>query len=307
MGVSIGIVMIPQDGRDRTTLLRNADTAMYKAKELGNNYVFFTNEMNNMAIERLMMEEGLRKSLGTENFSVYYQPILNAEREILGVEALIRWFHEKEGMIPPDNFISIAENTGLILPIGRWVLETACRDLKIWQNSGFDHLHLAVNISARQLEQGDLGNIIREVAQKVGVDTANLKLELTETCIMNNPESAIDKMHDITRNNAGIKIAIDDFGTGYSSLGYLSRFPVNDLKIDKSFVINLSRETNTTIVNSIITLGESLGLTVVAEGVETAEQFKYLKERNCNLFQGIHFSEPVPFEDMTKLLTAGKL
>ena len=210
-------------------------------------------------------------------------------------------------MIPPEKFISIAEDTGLILPIGRWVLETSCRHLKIWQNNGFDHLHLAVNISARQLEQGDLGNVIREVVNKVGVDTANLKLELTETCVMNNPESAIDKMNDITRSNAGIKIAIDDFGTGYSSFGYLSRFPVSDLKIDKSFVTNLSRETNTKIVNSIITLGESLGLTVVAEGIETEEHFTYLKEKNCKLFQGFLFSKPVSFEDMTKLLKVGKL
>ncbi len=307
MGVSIGIVMIPQDGKDRTTLLRNADSAMYKAKELGNKYVFFTNDMNNMAIERLMLEEGLRKSLGTKNFSVYYQPILNAEREILGVEALIRWFHDKEGMIPPKKFISIAEDTGLILPIGRWVLETACRHLKIWQDSGFGHLHLAVNISARQLEQGDLGNVIQEVVKKLGVNSGKLKLELTETCVMNNPESAIDKMNDITSSNPGIKIAIDDFGTGYSSFGYLSRFPVNDLKIDRSFVINLSRETNKKIINSIVTLGESLGLTVVAEGVETGEHFQYLKERNCNLFQGFYFSKPVPFEDMTELLEAGKL
>ena len=302
MGVSVGIALIPQDGSDRTTILRNADAAMYKAKELGNQYVFFTPDMNNRAIERLLIEEGLRKSLGSESFTLHYQPITSPEGKAVGCEALIRWLHPEEGLIPPEKFITIAEDTSLILPIGRWVLETACRHTKQWLEMGMTDFYVSINISAKQLEQGGLGDIVREITKKVGIDPKYLALELTETCIMGDPEKAIAHMQDIIDNNPGIRIAIDDFGTGYSSLSYLSRFPVKHLKIDKSFVISLDKENNRKIINAIITLATSLNLTIVAEGVETEENRNYLKDRGCNLFQGNLFSKPVPFNQITKIL-----
>jgi len=306
MGVSIGIALIPEDGLTRGEILRNADAAMYKAKELGNQYVFFKNEMNNRAVERLFMEEGLRKSIGSNLFSLFYQPIVQESAKIIGFEALIRWNHEKRGFIPPNQFISVAEDTGLILPIGRWVLETACRNIRTWLSNGFDNFYISVNISPKQLEQQNLGMIIQEITNKFRIDPKYLTLELTETCIMRNPDTAIQKMNDIIEKNPGIRIAIDDFGTGYSSLSYLSRFPVKNLKIDQSFVLNLNEENNKKIINAIINLGESLGLTIIAEGVETEEHKNYLRERNCDLFQGYFFDKPMPFKEATSRLMLKK-
>ncbi len=302
MGVSVGIALIPEDGLDKTTILRNADAAMYHAKEVGNSYIFFTKDMNNKALERLMLEEGLRKSIGTENFKLHYQPVVDKHGTILAVEALIRWNHPEKGNIPPEDFISIAEDTRLILPIGRWVLEAACRHLQRIHNEGYTSLHMNVNISPIQLERDDLAVIVQKTLKKLNMKPNNLTLELTETSIMNDPEMAIKKMNRLMEANRGIRIAIDDFGTGYSSLSYLSRFPVHNLKIDKSFVGNMDKENNTKIIDSILSLGRSLGLTIVAEGVEIEHQLEYLSANNCQAFQGYYFGKPMPIDALLKKL-----
>ncbi len=302
MGVSVGIALIPEDGGDKSTLLRNADAAMYHAKELGNTYMFFTKEMNNKAMERLMLEEGLRKAIGTNSFELHYQPIVDKEGVIKGLEALIRWNHPEHGVIPPDKFISIAEDTRLILPIGTWVLETACRHLKKLHTLGFKDLYISINISPKQLEKDDLASKVRTVLQRVGLDASFITLELTETSIMHDPEMAIKKMNKLITANNGIKIAIDDFGTGYSSLSYLSRFPVQHLKIDKSFVIDMYQGNNMKIINSILSLGNSLGLNVIAEGVETKEQMEYLYRKTCRAFQGYYYNKPLALEELVAQL-----
>lgn len=306
MGVSVGIALIPEDGKDKSTLLRNADAAMYHAKELGNTYMFFTKEMNNKAVERLMLEEGLRKAIGTNSFELHYQPIVDKEGTIKGLEALIRWNHPEQGVIPPDKFISIAEDTRLILPIGTWVLETACRQLKKLHAVGYEDLYISINISAKQLEKDDLASKVRTVLQRVGLEPSYITLELTETNIMQDPETAIKKMNNLITTNNGIKLAIDDFGTGYSSLSYLSRFPIQHLKIDKSFVIDMYRGNNMKIINSILSLGNSLGLNVIAEGVETKEQMEYLYRKSCRAFQGYYYNKPLTIEELTAKLQAQK-
>jgi diguanylate cyclase (GGDEF)-like protein/PAS domain S-box-containing protein len=302
MGVSVGITLIPDDGTDKNTLLKNADTAMYHAKGKGNTYAFFTEEMNNRAFERLMLEEGLRKAIGTDSFKLHYQPIVNRRGEILGLEALIRWNHPEKGLIPPDTFISIAEDTRLILPLGNWVLETAIRHLRMLHDLGYEHLYMGVNVSPLQLERDDLANRVKSILAKMKVDPCYFTLELTETSIMNDPESAITKMNKLINTNKGMRIAIDDFGTGYSSLNYLSRFPINHLKIDKSFVSNMESENNIKIVNAILSLGHSLGLNTIAEGVETREQLDYLITKNCDSFQGYYFKKPLSYETLLTVL-----
>jgi len=304
MGVSVGIAVVPDDGEDRTTILRNADAAMYHAKELGNSYTFYTKEMNNLAMERLLLEEGLRKALEQNHFRLYYQPILNAKKKIIGLEALIRWFHPTKGLIKPDTFIEIAEDTRLIIPIGRWVLEMACRQMKELESLGYGDFYIAMNISPRQLERGDLKRTVKTILERVGLSPSRVHLELTEGCIMNDPESAIEIMEGIIKYNRGIKITVDDFGTGYSSLAYLSRFPVSDLKIDKTFVVNMNKEHNKMIINSIINLGKTLGLQVIAEGVENEEHLNYLAERECDGFQGYHFMKPMNYKDLVTMLNS---
>lgn len=303
MGVSVGIALIPDDGKDKTTILRNADAAMYNAKETGNTYVFFTKDMNNKAMERLMLEEGLRKSVGNEDFEMYYQPIVDKRGKIKGLEALVRWNHPEKGLIYPKKFIEVAEDTRLILPIGRWVLETTARHMKYLRSRGNKDLYIAVNVSPVQLEKEDLAVMIAEILKKVDLDPSCVVLELTETSLMIDPISAIDKMNEIVSQNRGIRIAIDDFGTGYSSLGYLSKFPVDILKIDGTFVLNLmSESSNVKIINSILSLGKSLNLSIVAEGVETEEQLRFLAERGCNSFQGFLFSKAKSLKDILDYL-----
>lgn len=302
MGVSIGIALIPDDGADKNTLLRNADTAMYNAKEQGNTYMFFTREMNNRALDRLMMEEGLRSSLGSGDFSVHYQPIVDENGTIKALEALIRWTHPEMGFIPPDRFIGIAEDTRLILPIGKWVMETACRSLKKLHLLGNSDLYMSINISTLQLEREDLAANVKAILEKFKLDPTSLTLELTETGVMTYPETAIRKMKLLLEVNKGLRIAIDDFGTGYSSLSYLSKFPVKNLKIDKSFVGNMDDSNNIKIINSILSLGQNLGLNIIAEGVEEKSQLEYLAKRGCHYFQGYYFYKPLRFDDLVEEL-----
>ncbi len=302
IGVSLGIALIPQDGRDKTTILRNADAAMYNAKELGNTYVFFTEDMNNKAMERLMIEDGLRRSIGGKEFVLHYQPIVDGKGTVRGLEALIRWLRPGQGTVMPERFIEVAEDTRLILPIGRWVLETACRHIKRWKKMGFD-IYVSINVSPVQLDKEDFAEAVRSILRRQGITGESLILELTETPLMSKPETSIDKMNLIVEENEGIRLAVDDFGTGYSSLGYLSRFPVKILKIDRSFVNSLDADgNNLKIIRSILGIGKSLDLEVVAEGVETEYQLEMLSKHGCDAFQGYFFSRAMPFEEVTEFI-----
>ena len=302
LGVSVGIAVIPDNGTDINDLVSSADVAMYKAKEKGNEYAFFTKDMNNQANERLMLEDGLRRAFGKGELSLVYQPLVDKGGVIRGAEALVRWKEENGGFISPAKFIPVAEETGLIVPIGDWILNTACDFLRTCNKIGHPDFYMSINLSARQFDQQELADKITATVSRMGVNSANIKLEVTESYIMTDAEGAITKMHAIKENNPGIQIAIDDFGTGYSSLGYLTKFPVDILKIDQSFIKDFSDENNIKIVNTIINLAHTLDLVTVAEGVETKERFELLSEKECDIFQGYYFDAPVPDKDFLKLL-----
>jgi PAS domain S-box-containing protein len=302
VGVSIGIALIPEDGTDPMSLIRSADVAMYKAKEQHNRYIYFTAELNEKARERVTLESGLRGALEKRQLDLFYQPIVNSFALIEGAEALLRWRNSSGELVPPSNFIPVAEDTGLILPIGDWVLERACRDLRAWNDKGFADLYVSVNLSSRQMSREDMVHRLLAVIHDTGVNPANLKVEITETSLMRDPPAARRQLELIKARHPGIRIAIDDFGTGYSSLAYLSDFPVDLLKIDRHFVINLDKGQNARIVNSIIALARNLKMDVVAEGVETADQFRYLSAQDCRTFQGFYFAKPMTSAEFSSLL-----
>ncbi|MBN1835127.1 MAG: EAL domain-containing protein [Spirochaetales bacterium] len=307
IGVSVGIALIPENGLEAMELIRSADVAMYKAKEKRNSYMFFTKELNKQATERLFLENGLRNAVESQSLELYYQPIVTADGSIEGAEALLRWKAAEKGFIPPGVFIPVAEETGIILPLGDWVFERACRQLKEWNDGGHPQLYVSVNLSVKQFNHEHIVRKLGSIIHGTGVDPANLKIEVTESSIMHNPQEARAKMEELKRQHPGVRIAIDDFGTGYSSLSYLSDFPVDILKIDQHFVINLTKHHNTKIINTIITLGQSLNMEVVAEGVESEHQLEYLQSRNCRTFQGFFFGQAVPASEMTRLLSLGRL
>lgn len=301
--VSIGISLYPDDGADASTLLKNADAALYRAREQGgNNYQFYTADLNAKALKRLTLENSLRRALERSEFEIYYQPVLDSNtRKIVGMEALLRWHHPELGLVQPVEFIPLAEDTGMIVPIGEWVLRTACAQSKSWQEAGFAPLSLAVNLSARQFQQQNLLEVVVGILQETGLDSHDLELELTESSIMKNAESAVQTLGALKA--MGIKIAIDDFGTGYSSLGYLKRLPIDTLKIDRSFVSDLTTDPDdAALVMAIITLAHNLSLKVIAEGVETEEQLGFLHLLKCDEWQGYLFSKPVPVNAFEELL-----
>ncbi|KEO82607.1 putative bifunctional diguanylate cyclase/phosphodiesterase [Tumebacillus flagellatus] len=300
---SIGISVYPQDGTDAETLLRNADTAMYSAKEGGrDNFQFYTPEMNQMILEQLEIEKALRHALDHEEFVLFYQPQVDIETgHIIGTEALIRWQHPERGLVPPGQFIPVAESVGLIVPLGEWVLRTACIQNKAWQEAGFPPIKVAVNLSARQFEQPNLVDTVAEILEETGLDPQYLHLEITETLAMKNANHAIDKLHAL--KNLGVQLSIDDFGTGYSSLNYLKKFPIDTLKIDRSFVGDIPGDSDdAAIVTAIIAMAHNLKLTVVAEGVESEAQLEFLRNQHCNEMQGFLFSRPVPAHEVAQLL-----
>jgi diguanylate cyclase (GGDEF)-like protein/PAS domain S-box-containing protein len=303
LSCSVGISCFPQDGDDPDALLRCADAAMYKAKESGRStYHVYTPELNQAISERLELENNLRHALDRNEFRVYYQPRIEvASGRIIGCEALIRWDCPGKGIVPPDSFISIAEETGLIIPIGEWILQEACRQNSAWQQAGLPLINVSVNLSPIQFRHAGLVQSVADALQQAALDPAYLELELTESFVMHDAERINVAMQSLKA--LGVDIAVDDFGTGYSSLSYLKRFPVDRLKVDKSFVRDIDTDPDdAAIVRAIITLGHALGLKVVAEGVETQAHLDYLKQHGCDELQGYFFSRPVPAAEMEALL-----
>ena len=306
VSVSIGISIYPDDGQDAQTLFKSADTAMYYAKESGrNNYKFFEPEMNVRAVQRQTVEASLRHALEAQEFVLYYQPKVNLESgAIVGVEALIRWQHPERGLLSPDEFVSIAEDCGLILPIGRWVLREACRQGQAWRLDGLPQITVAVNTSALEFRAKDFLNNLRATLTETGFEPRYLELELTESVLMRDAESADSVLRALAE--MGVKLAIDDFGTGYSSLSYLRRFPIDALKIDQSFVKHMNGNSDdATIVSAVISMGKSLKQRVIAEGVETPEQYEFLRAQQCDEGQGYYFGRPVPAKTLATLLQTG--
>lgn len=296
---SIGISIFPDDGEDSQTLLMNADTAMYLAKEHGkNNYQFYTIEMTEKAHERMTIERGLRYALTNNELKLHYQPQIDSTNGLgINVEALVRWQHPEWGLVYPNRFIEVAEETGLIVPIGAWVLRTACSQAKAWQENDGPFTRVAVNVSARQFLDADLFNTIKQTLTETGLSPGSLELEITESAVMQNPENTLEVLRQLQQ--LGVRISIDDFGTGYSSLTYLRRFPVNSVKIDRSFVVDIPKdEGSVTLVRAIIALAHELKLSVIAEGVETEEQLSFLKTQKCDSLQGYMFSKPLAAEQL---------
>jgi diguanylate cyclase (GGDEF)-like protein/PAS domain S-box-containing protein len=304
---SMGISLFPDDGQDVQTLLKNADAAMYRAKEQGrNHYQHYSPVMNVRTLERLALESSLRHALERKELLLHYQPRVDLNTgQIICVEALLRWQYPDLGLIPPNQFIHLAEETGLIIPIGEWVLHTACKQNKLWQAMGLLPIRVAVNLSPRQFEEKNFVETIARVLKDTGLDPNYLELELTENLVMKNAESSIATLRQL--NAMGIQISIDDFGTGYSSLSYLRRFPIHSLKIDQSFVRDITTDPDdSVIVTAMIILAHSLKLKVIAEGVETKEQLDFLRSLKCHEMQGYLFSKPLPENEMTRLLATGK-
>ncbi|MHB1290561.1 MAG: putative bifunctional diguanylate cyclase/phosphodiesterase [Sulfuricella sp.] len=306
IGASIGISIYPDDGEDAETLIKCADSAMYHAKESGrNNYKFFEQSMNVRAVERQSIESGLRRALERQEFVLYYQPKINLQSgAIVGVEALIRWQHPQRGLLSPAQFIAIAEDCGLILPIGRWVLREACNQARAWIQAGLPPIIIAVNTSAPEFRAKDFLENIRATLAETRLEPRYLELELTESILMRDAESTDSVLHAIA--DLGVKLAIDDFGTGYSSLSYLRKFPIDTLKIDQSFVNQMtSNPDDAAIVGAVIGMAKSLRLRVIAEGVETPEQYAFLLAQHCDEGQGYYFGRPVVAEALATLLQTG--
>jgi diguanylate cyclase (GGDEF)-like protein/PAS domain S-box-containing protein len=304
---SIGVAVYPTDGTPADSLIEHADIAMYRAKKLGrNNFQFYTPAMNDEAQERVRIESALRSALERDEFVLHYQPQVNlASGQVVGMEALIRWQHPELGVVAPDRFISVAEETGLIVPIGAWVMRTACAQNKAWQDAGLGMLRVAVNLSARQFGAANLLADISDVLARTGLAPSLLEIELTESLFMSDVTLAVELLHSMKA--LGVNLSIDDFGTGYSSLSYLSRFPIDVLKIDRSFVSDITRDANdAAIVASIIALAHNLQLSVIAEGVETAEQLDYLRRHGCDEMQGYYFSRPLAAPAFEELLRQRK-
>ena len=300
---SIGISVYPDDGQDAETLIRNADAAMYNAKENGRNtYSFFRQSMNDRAVWRQSTEASLRNALERQEFVLHYQPKINFQSgAIVGVEALIRWQHPERGLLAPAQFVSIAEDCGLILSIDRWVLREACHQARIWLQMGLPPITIAVNTSAPEFSAKDFLENIRTTLDDTGLEPRYLQLELTESILMRDPESANTVLHALA--DMGVTLAIDDFGTGYSSLSYLKQFPIDILKIDQSFVRHMtSNSEDAIIVSTVISMGNSLKKLIIAEGVETQEQYELLRAQQCDEGQGFYFCPPQGSEALTSLL-----
>jgi diguanylate cyclase (GGDEF)-like protein len=293
ISASIGIAAFPEDGEEAETLLKNADIAMYRAKESARNcYRFFTAEMNQRTVAKVQLNTDLRRAIERNEFTLHYQPKVDlADGGLRGLEALLRWNHPQRGMVSPGEFIPALEDSGLILPVGEWVIGEACAQLRRWRDAGRVIVPVAVNLSPKQFRRGDLDRIIRDLLARHGLDADLLELEITESCLMEDPEDAVRVMHSLRA--AGLRISIDDFGTGYSSLSYLTRLPLSALKIDRSFVRDAGDSAEAaSIVRAVIDMAQNMRFTVIAEGVETEQQVAFLREHGCDQAQGYFFGRP---------------
>ena len=303
ISLSMGIALFPGDGETPERLMKNADSAMYRTKSNGRNgYHFYTQKMNTGAKRQLMLENDLHAALARNELVPFYQLQQDAaQHQITGMEVLLRWQHPQHGTVMPGEFIALAEENGLIVPIGRWVLEQACQQAKAWLDAGYGDFTLAVNLSARQLQQPDLLQVVQQILENTGLPPRNLELEITENLLLNDSERNITLLHRL--HDLGIRLALDDFGTGYSSLSYLKKFPFDLLKIDQSFVRGLpDNQEDAALVDTIITMGHKLGMRVIAEGVETREQRAFLQRLGCDLVQGYLIAKPMPAAQVEKLL-----
>jgi len=304
---SVGVTLYPADSDNAEALVVNADAAMYRAKEQGrNNYQYFTRDMNERAVQRVQMDAALRRALEREEFRLFYQAKADlVTGKICGFEALLRWEHPDKGMILPGEFIPVLEETGLIVQAGEWVLRTACAQIKAWQAAGMKVPPISVNRSARQFEQKNLKGAVAQILGDTKVDPSLIEFEITESLLMNDPEGAARTLHDL--KDSGVKLSMDDFGTGYSSLGYLKRFPIDTLKIDRTFVRDISTDADdATLTRAIINLAQNLRLKVVAEGVETEAQLAFLCLNGCDEMQGYLFARPTTAEECGRMLTEGR-
>jgi diguanylate cyclase (GGDEF)-like protein/PAS domain S-box-containing protein len=301
--ISMGITLYPLDDGDIDALLRNADSAMYAAKAAGRNcYRFYAAAMTERVTERLAMQTGLHHALDRREFILHYQPQLNIESQrISGVEALVRWQHPERGMVSPAQFIPVAEETGLIVPLGDWILRTACQQAKAWQDQGLPQMCVAVNLSARQFKEPLFQQRVLEILKETGLDPRHLELEITESILVDGLESVKTTLQAFKRT--GIVISLDDFGTGYSSLSYLKQFPIDKLKIDQSFVRDvLTNASDASLVRAIIAMAQALGLRSIAEGVETQAQLEFLRAEGCDEIQGYHLAKPLPAQQLPNLI-----
>ena len=302
--VSIGITVYPIDDSNVNGLLTSADIAMYHAKQSGGNrYEYFNSDMNTRSKKRLKLEQDLHEALGKNELEIYYQPLnsIDSERKIIGVEALLRWHHPTQGMVSPVEFIGIAEDTGLIVSIGEWVLMSACEQVKAWESQGFGKIAISVNLSPIQFTHANLVTAVKDALDASGIDPEQLDLEITESTAMHTIDKSIDTLHKL--KELGVHISIDDFGTGYSSLSYLQQMPIDNLKIDRSFIKNLHHSAkDKAFVQAIVTMAHTLGMKIIAEGVELEEQFSFLEEIDCEIAQGFLFSKPVPPKQFEILL-----
>jgi EAL domain-containing protein (putative c-di-GMP-specific phosphodiesterase class I) len=305
MTASIGISIFPADGEDAASLLKRSESAMRHAKKTGGKkYQFFAGEMNSRARHRIETENNIRHALEQNEFLLYYQPKIDTKDEaIIGAEALIRWNNPARGLVPPGEFIPIAEESGLILQVGAWVLRHACKQCKDWLNEGLKPIRISINVASHQLRSGDFADQVVAILAETGLPANLLELEITESNMMDNSVACMKVLR--TFRDMGIHISIDDFGTGYSCLSYLSRFPITTLKIDRAFVNNLQDSNNAEITRAIISLSHSLKLDVIAEGAEVADQVKFLGIHGCTVVQGFFYSKPVSTEVFEKMLRVG--
>ncbi|WP_102336208.1 putative bifunctional diguanylate cyclase/phosphodiesterase [Salimicrobium jeotgali] len=305
--LAIGVSTYPEDGETADELIKNADTAMYQAKKKGDNIAcFFTESMNEEVSRKTLLEIGLQQAYESGELTLYYQPQVNTNTgEVIGMEALLRWEHSELGRISPAEFIPLAEESKLIIPIGEWVLKEACKQFREWMDEGYELGHVAVNISSVQFQNRELPEVIGKILEETQLPPEYVELEITESVVQNTKE-AIPIMKELKQ--MGVKLSLDDFGTGYSSLKYLKDFPLDTLKIDKSFIQTVHKsEKDQAVIDTIIKMGNRLALNVIAEGVETSGQLDYLKERQCLYYQGFLFSKPISKEEVQRLLFKGRV
>ncbi|HPU63900.1 MAG TPA: EAL domain-containing protein, partial [Mobilitalea sp.] len=306
--VSIGVAFAPKDGKTSQALIKNVDSAMYMAKANGKNtYAYFEDSYNQMLTDKIELQSELRRAIENEEFVLFYQAQMDiTKKKIVGFEALIRWNHPVKGLLHPVDFIYIAEESGLIVPIGKWALKSACKQLKEWSDMGFNDITMAVNLSTRQFKDEDFVKTIIEIIEETGIDPNRLELEITESIALDNLEYTIDVIKEL--NKIGVRFSLDDFGTGYSAMSYLKRLPISNVKIDKSFLDTVLEDTtDQKIIQAIINLAYNLDLQVIAEGVEQLEHEQLLQELNCNMAQGYLYSKPVPKEKAEDLLNSSDL